>query len=122
MAGELVLPGVFGEYRYSAWSDAGDSPRPCSLRDVTLTSVFNATAPLMYSSTDYARYPPWAKFDDLERHLGGIKIAQVTADRGERPFLQSQDLNSYLTFLQEQVVRRGLEDKPAAETSSWLAE
>ena len=123
-AGDRVLPGTFDEFRYSAWVGAAEetkSDRPYALREATLTDVYNAAAPLEYSGSDYARFPPWAKFDDLERHLGGIKIAQVTADRGERPFLRSQDLDGYLTVLQEQV-RRGLEDSPAAETSSWIAE
>jgi hypothetical protein len=127
-AGELVLPGAFDEFRYSAWVGASPvagatekSARPYPLRDATLTDVYNAAAPLEYSSTDYARYPPWAKFDDLGRHLGGLKIAQVTADRGERPFLRSLDLDAYLAVLQEHV-RRGIEDAPASATSSWIAD
>lgn len=127
-AGELVLPGAFDEFRYSAWAGASPvagatekSARPYLLRDATLTDVYNAAAPLEYSSTDYGRYPPWAKFDDLGRHLGGINILKVTAKRGERPFLRSLDLNAYLAVLQEHV-RRGIEDAPASATSSWIAD
>jgi hypothetical protein len=128
-AGDRVLPGAFDEFRYSAWdgdaalskAEQDKTVRPYTLREATLTDVYNAAVPLKYSGSDYARYPPWAKFEDLERHLGGIKIAQVTADRGERPFLRSQNLDGYLEVLQEQV-RRGLLDAPAAETSSWIAE
>lgn len=125
-AGEAVLPGAFDEYRYSAWASADDSgsdagPRPYPLREATLVDVYNAAAPLEYSSSDYSRFPPWAKFETLERHLGGLKIAAVTADRGERPFLRSLGLDSYLAVLQEQVRRRA-EDAPADATSSWIAE
>mgnify|MGYP006133368389 CR=1 FL=1 len=123
-AGNLVLPGAFDEFRYSSWAgEPGDAKtaRPYRLHDARLTDAYNATAPLEYSSTDYERFPPWAKFDELERHLGDIDIAQVTSNRGERPFLQSRDLSGYIEVLQEQVRKRA-QDAPAAETSSWIAE
>ncbi|GFR89304.1 BA71V-C717R [Elysia marginata] len=123
-AGDFILPGAFDEFRYLAWAGADPaeaSLRPYPLHSATLTDVYNAAVPLEYSSTDYARYPPWANFEELGRHLGGIKIAQVTAGRGERPFLQSLDFDGYLAVLQEQV-RKSIEDAPAAETSSWVAD
>lgn len=116
-AGETVIPAAFAQYRYSAWAAKEDLP----LAQTTLVDLYNGGAPLKYSGSDYARFPPWARFDELERHLGGIKIADVTADRGERPFLESRDLDGYLEVLQEQV-RRKLNDKPAAATSSWIAD
>lgn len=119
-AGNYIIPAVFDEYRYSAWA-AGEAPAHVgfSLDKATLVDAYNGGAPLKYSGSDYERYPPWAKFDDLERHLGGLKIAQVTADRGTRPFLESRDLDGYLAVLQEQV-RRDIDDKPLAATSSWI--
>jgi hypothetical protein len=123
-AGDVVIPGAFDAFRYSAWAASADvagAPRPFALADATLVDVYNGAAPLEYSGTDYSRFPPWARFDVLERHLGGIKLAQVTADRGERPFLRSLDLDGYLAVLQEQV-RRTADDAPAAATSSWIAD
>jgi len=119
-AGDVVLPGVFDAYRYSAWvSGAVPAHIGFSLANATLVDVYNGAAPLEYSGSNPARFPPWARFDELERHLGGIKIAQVTAERGKRPFLESRDLDGYLAVLQEQV-RQSLGDKPAAATSSWI--
>lgn len=122
LAGAAIIPGVFGDYKYAAWA-GGETPAHVgfSLARGTLVDAYNAGAPLTYSGSDYSRFPPWARFADLERHLGGIKIAQVTADRGERPFLESRDLDGYLAVLQEQV-RRNAEDRPAAATSSWIME
>ena len=119
-AGDTILPSVFDNYRYSAWaSGAIPAHIEFTLANATLVDVYNGAAPFEYSGSDPAQFPPWARFDKLEQHLGGIKIAQVTADRGKRMFLESQDLNGYLAVLQEQV-HQNLDNKPAAATSSWI--
>lgn len=123
-AGTLVIPGAFDDFRYSAWNGASaskKSSRPYALHEATLTNVYNMTAPLNYFSTDYEKYPPWAKFADLKPHLGGFKIEQVTADRGEHPYFRSLDFNPYLAVLQEHV-RLGDAAAPAAATSSWIVD
>lgn len=112
-AGDQLLPAVFGAYLYAG--------RAAALQKATLVDAYNAAVPLRYSGSDYAKFPPWARLDQLEEHLAGLKVAQVTADRGERPFLRALDLDGYLAVLQERV-REGIADRPAAKTSSWIAD
>ncbi len=116
-AGDTIIPAVFADYRYPSW--VRESPVEFPLDQATLVDVYNSQAPLTYSGKDYARFPPWARFEDLEQHLGDQKIANVTADRGSRPFLESRDLGEYLSVLLERV-RHDINDKPAAATSSWI--
>ncbi len=122
-AGEAILPGAFDEYRYAAWA-AGEIPPAAgySLEEATLVDAYNGGGPLRYSGSDYDRFPPWARFDEMERHLGGAKMANLTADRGTRPFLESRRLDGYLAAFQEKVRRAQAGDRGAAATSSWLAE
>ena len=121
-AGAVIVPDVFRNFRYSAWAEnTHPRVRPFELKNATLTDAYNAGNPLTYSAMDYERFPPWARLDVLERHLGEFTITDITADRGERPFLRSLTMDGYLEILQEQV-RRKIENPPAAETSSWIAE
>lgn len=125
-AGARVLPGAFGAYRYAAWAAGGAdaAPRPGALRDAALVDAYNLAAPLEYSSSDYARFPPWARFDALAPHLGALSIRAVTEGRTEGPFLRSLEPDGLLAVLQETVRREVEEDgePAAAETSSWLAD
>ena len=123
-AGDVVIPGAFDAFRFSAWAaeaSAAGAPRPFALDAATLVDAYNGAAPLEYSGSDYARFPPWARFDALEPHFGVVDLDDVTADRGERPFLRSRGLDGYLAVLQERV-RRTADVAPAAATSSWIAD
>jgi hypothetical protein len=127
--GSVIMPAVFAEYSYRAWAgEPADSVksktnhRPHPLRDTTLVDLYNVTAPLEYSSTDPERFPPWAKFSDLEKHLGSITMKQLTADRTVRPFLKSQALDTHLDVLLEAARQETLPDHPADATSSWIAD
>ena len=116
-AGTTVIAAVFEKYLFAR--------QTTNLRKSTLVDVYNATAPLKYSGSNYENFPPWACLETLEKRLAslktGLNVKQVTADRGTRPFLQSLDLNGFFELLQEQV-RDQNEDRPVAETSSWIAE
>lgn len=120
-AGDFIIPKIFKDFKYSAWAENTDKKelRPYTLNDATLVDAYNAVAPLKYSSTDYAKYPPWARFDELSRHLGDLRIENITAGRTERPFLESLELDSYFSILHEKLNKQ-IKDAPAAETSSWI--
>ena len=113
-AGPGVLARVFGATSgYPAWAESAEA------ESAKLVDVYSLAAPSRYTSEDYEGYPPWARFDKLERHLGGLPIAAVTADRGRRPFLRSRDLRGYLAVMEEEA-RAQAWDPPGAETSSWI--
>lgn len=120
--GDTILRDVFSDYRYSAWV-GGETPAHVgfSFDQTTLVAVYNGAAPLTYSGSNYVLYPPWARFEELEPHLGNINIAQITADRGTRPFLESRSLDEYLVVLQEHI-SQSVQSKPAAATSSWIVD
>ena len=125
--GSSLLRKAFHAFLYTSW--AHDTPsreralptRPWKLEDSTLTDVYNGTNKLKYSSADYADYPPWARFNVIEKHLGGLDIGAITSNRGDRPFLRSTELCSYGAVLQSRL-RSQVSDRPGAETSSWIAD
>jgi hypothetical protein len=94
------------------------------LAAATLVDVYNLEAPLTYSSEDPARYPPWARFDVLEKHLDGrVKMLDITADRGERPFLRAQGPDALLDVMVEKARHQAeAADHPSDATSSWIVE
>lgn len=113
-AGPGILARVFGATSgYPAWAESAEA------EGAKLVDVYSLAAPSRYTSEDYEGYPPWARFDELERHLGGLPVAAVTAERGRRPFLRSRDLREYLAVMEEEA-RAQAWDPPGAETSSWI--
>lgn len=111
-AGEIILPRAFGGYRFGAWSQK-------RLAEATLVDVYNARAPLTHSARDYARFPPWAKLGELEKHSGAK--AEDVLERGGRPLLDALLPDPGLDILLEQL-REEIERTPSAAGSSWIAE
>ena len=109
-AGAQIIPALFSKYMYSNQKHT----------KTTLVDVYNMNAPLKYSATEYDRYPPWARFDVLGKHLYGLKMDVMTSDRGEAPFLKSLKLNGRFEVLQEHLLEK-ISDRPAEPTSSWIA-
>lgn len=113
--GDEILPKVFEAYRFENWP-------PDRLRKGTLVDAWNYKNRIRYSGRDYERFPPWAKFEEIQRHLGGLKITDVLA-RGQKPFVDALTaaLGQGIETIAEQVRARE-KDEPAAATSSWIGE
>jgi hypothetical protein len=112
-AGELLLPKLFAEYKYSAWDVA-------TLRRGDLVDAYNYNNPLKWSGEDYKLFPPWARLDKLEEHMGGIKITEMFP-RGIKPFLESIIPTTRFTVISEEVrAEQDTLDAPAGATSSWI--
>lgn len=112
-AGESLLPKLFANYLFSAW-DTKD------LRKGTLVDAYNFNNPLKWSGTDYERFPPWARLDKLEEHMGEVKITDMFP-RGVKDFLDSLIPTPRVDRIADRVqAEQDSLDPPAEPTSSWI--
>jgi hypothetical protein len=115
-AGEVLLPAVFGEYLFSRQP-------PESLRGCDLADIYVATAPLTYSASEYAKYPPWARLDTIAGRPGApTPETIVQPGRGAADFLAAQQPGGgeRLASLQERL-RAEQGSPPGAALSCWLS-
>lgn len=66
--GAALIPRLFAEWGFAAFKRA---------RTAQLVDAYNYGNPLRYSASDYSRFPPWARIDDLEQHLGTASLEAV---------------------------------------------
>lgn len=55
---------------FAPWKAAAVLADPARRGRLALADAYNFTNSLVYSSTDYARFPPWARLDELQKRLG----------------------------------------------------
>jgi hypothetical protein len=116
--GDAILHNVFGAYTYARRIAAvpKDEQPPFVLAD-----VWNLGRPLAWSGVDYAKFPPWARLDEIEKHLGGEKLTAFI-ERGAEPFLEALRPAPAVRVLADRV-RAELDARngPAVSTqSSWV--
>lgn len=116
--GPAILSEVFGDYSYPVLAQAPGNP----LQETMVTDVYNVTAPMPYSGSDYSRYPPWARFDMLKKQLKGIPVEELTAGRTPREFFAALRSSGLFDALVEEAAAEASLDSPGAATSSWIAE
>ena len=113
-AGEALLPKLFAKYLYTAWD-------PAVLRKGTLVDAYNFNNKMTYSGTDYEQFPPWARLDKLEEHLGEVKLTDMFTTGNIKAFLESILPSPRMTILAEEVrAEQDALDGPASQTSSWI--
>jgi hypothetical protein len=89
----------------------------------TLCDIHNINVPMRYDGRDYDKFPPWARIDVIEKHLGGVKITEIMK-KGIKPFLDSLIPTPTADIISETV--RAEQEKLDAElgsavaTSSWI--
>jgi len=105
-AGEDIVRKAFAPFRYTAKGR----------KKGVLAAVYNIEAPLRYSSTEYSNFPPWGRLDEIEKHLGGMKLEEL-ASRDVRPFLQSRAPGELFEVLVEEA-QGEIDPPPAGEGSS----
>lgn len=117
--GDVLLPRVFGEWSYPRW--AGRDPRRAAAAQ--LVDAYNHNNPLRYSGADYAKFPPWARLDEIERHLGEYRLTDLF-ERGVDPFLEALRPGARVEAIAERLraEQERLDGRPAAADSSWLEE
>lgn len=116
LPGFTVIAAVF-----EPWSYRKQEPKFTS--STKLCDAYNYNNPLKYSSTDYARYPPWARLEEIEAHLGGRKLTDFLR-RGPDPFLESLQPSARVEVLAElaRAEQARLNGPPVSAMSSWLDE
>ncbi len=62
--------------------------RAAGHNNLAIADAYNFTNELTYSGTDYARFPPWARLDEIQKRLGGRPLTEVIP-QGETPLLES---------------------------------
>ena len=117
--GAAVLELVFGDWLFPRWA----AREPARVRKAQLVDAYNYNNEIRYSGTDYADYPPWARLDEIERHLGELKLTDVF-ERGVEPFLATLRPGARIEVIAEQVraQQEKLDGKPVSTASSWLDE
>lgn len=50
---------------------------PHLIRHAEVVDVFNYNNELRWSGRDYAQFPPWARLDEIEKHLGEYKMSDI---------------------------------------------
>jgi len=71
LAGDILLSEFFEEYKWQNWPEK-------KLRETNLCNVFNLNNPIEYSSNDYNYFPPWAKYENIEKNIGDASPIDIT--------------------------------------------
>ena len=117
--GSGLLEKVFGEWQFASWQRR-DAAR---VKGMQLVDAYNYNNATTYSGSDYARYPPWARLDEIEKHLGGYKLTDLF-ERGVEPFLESLQPGARVEVIAERLraEQERLDGKPMSTASSWIDE
>jgi hypothetical protein len=118
--GDTVLERVFGEWLFPRWA----ARAPGRIRTAQLVDAYNYNNDMdRYSGSDYAKYPPWGRLDEIERHLGEYKMTDLF-ERGVEPFLAALRPGARVEVIAEQIRARQekLDGKPVSAASSWIDE
>jgi hypothetical protein len=112
--GTEVLHRVFDRWLFRAYDAA-------RMRSAQLVDAFNYNNELKYSGRDYEHFPPWGRFDEIERHLGEFKMTDLF-ERGFEPFLEAMTIGPRVQIIAEKTraSQEKLDGKPVSVESSWI--
>ena len=119
--GDRILKKVFSKWLYPNWK-ARMAARPNTV-PAQLVDAYNFNNKVRYSGRDYATYPPWARLDEIERHLGEYKLTDLF-ERGVDPFLSALQPGARVDVIAEAIRadQEKLDGAPVSVDSSWLDE
>lgn len=117
--GPALFERVFGEWRFARW--AARDPR--RLKAASLVDAYRFDNELRWGGADYADWPPWARLDEIEKHLGELKITALF-ERGVEPFLEALQPDARVEVIAEQLraEQESLDGPPVSAASSWIGE
>ena len=112
--GGRLMESLFDPWRFPRWA-AGHA------KTSRLVDAYNYNNPLKYSGSDYSRYPPWARLDEIERHLGPHRLTDLF-EQGTGAFMQALRPSSRAAAIAERLraEHEALDGKPVATASSWI--
>lgn len=112
--GAELLEHVFGRWRVTQWAAA-------DLREAQLADAYNFTNELAYSGASYSKFPPWARLEEIEKHLGGLTVEQLFA-QGPEAFLEAILPGPAANIAAEQVraEQDALDGVAPPASTSWL--
>lgn len=117
--GTTVIERVFERWSFSKWI----AQEPGHGENVYLSDIYNYNNSLRYSSVNYEAYPPWVRLEDIEPHLGEIKLS-CFVKHGMEQFLASVQTDTHVEVLAEHL--RAEQDKLDGDrmsaASSWINE
>ena len=120
-AGASLIATVFQDYTFSRWSArVGDRAKK-----VQLVDAYNYNNSIDgVSSSDYAAWPRWARIDEIEKHLGDLKLRDVIAGGTEKfvATLTGRDISFEVLAAQSRADAERMDGSPVAAASSWLDE
>jgi hypothetical protein len=103
---------------FAPWSFQRSAAR---LRTAQLVDAYSFQNELRFAGADYARWPTWARLDEIERHLGEYKLTDLF-ERGAEPFLEALRPGARVEIIAERLRAENerLDGKPVSTASSWL--
>jgi hypothetical protein len=119
--GAAALERVFGEWLFPRWA----AREPGRVRTAQLVDAYNHGNAMRWRGDDYAAYPPWARLDEIERHLGAYRLTDLFGpDFDVERFLAALRPGARIEVLaaQARAAQEKLDGKPISTASSWLDE
>jgi hypothetical protein len=117
-----MLARTFSRWSFGNW----EGREPGWARTAQLSALYSIDGELRYGSGSYERFPPWARVDEIRRHLGEEKITdffsyptteaalEETLQPGVRVEAAASEAHADQARLDGQL--------PSVESSSWLDE
>ena len=117
--GPALFQAVFGAWHFPRWAAA----EPRRLKTAQLVDAYNYNNGLRYSGDDYARFQPWARLDEIEPHLGELRLADLFGP-GLEAFHEALQPGARAEVLAEQLraEQEKLDGVAPPPGSSWLDE
>lgn len=115
--GTTVIRRAFSEWRYPKWVIKNAS----RLASVQLVDAFNYNNEYKYHGENYSDFPPWARFDEIEKHLGNHKMTDLI-ERGLDPFMNSMKPSILVDIISEKqrAMSEKLDGARVHVDSSWI--
>jgi hypothetical protein len=115
--GAALFEKIFGEWRFPRWA----ARAPSEAKSAQLVDAYNYNNPVEHEGENYAKWPSWAKIDEIERHLGDNKMTDLFSS-GVEPLLDAMKTGSRVEVVAETVraEQEKLDGRPVNAASSWL--
>jgi hypothetical protein len=114
--GDTLMSLVFAPWKYTAWRDADLAKGP-------LVEVWNINNALQWSGAGYESYPPWARYENIAKHLGNLKMSDII-ERGLEPFQDARRPYRAPSVLSDRIIaeQAALDGGPVVPGSSWAGD